>query len=33
MLILGDGDLNTMCHSCGFACQWRVLEMFPGPWL
>ena len=20
-----------MCHSCGFACQQRVLKTFPGP--
>ena len=26
-----DGSLNTLCHSWGFACQGRVLKMFPGP--
>ena len=26
-----DGGLNTLCHSCVFACQQRVLETFPGP--
>ena len=34
-LILGligrDGGLSTLCHSCGFACQQRVLKTFPGP--
>ena len=28
-LIGGDGGLNTLCHSCGFACQQRVLKTFP----
>ena len=23
--------LSTQCHSCGFACQQRVLKTFPGP--
>ena len=27
-LILRDGGLNTLCHSCGFACQQRVLKTF-----
>ena len=27
----GDGGLSTLCHSCGFACQQRVLKTFPGP--
>ena len=30
-LIRMDGGLSTLCHSCGFACQQRVLETFPGP--
>ena len=30
-LIGKDGGLNTLCHSCGFACQQRVLKTFPGP--
>ena len=25
-----DGGLSTLCHSCGFACQQRVLKTFPG---
>ena len=25
------GGLSTLCHSCGFACQQRVLKTFPGP--
>ena len=25
------GGLGTQCHSCGFACQQRVLKKFPGP--
>ena len=32
-LIGRDGALSTLCHSCGFACQQRVLKTFPGPWL
>ena len=23
--------LSTLCHSCGFACQQRVIKTFPGP--
>ena len=30
-LIGRDGGLSTLCHSRGFACQQRVLKMFPGP--
>ena len=30
-LIRRDGGLNTLCHSCRFACQQRVLKTFPGP--
>ena len=30
-LIGRDGDLSTLCHSCGFAFQRRVLKTFPGP--
>ena len=30
-LIGSDGGLNTLCHSCGFACQQRVPKTFPGP--
>ena len=26
-----DGDLSTLCRSCGFACQQRVLKAFPDP--
>ena len=26
-----DGGLSNLCHSCGFACQERALETFPGP--
>ena len=26
-----DGGLSTLCHSCGFACQQRVLKTLPGP--
>ena len=29
-LTLRDGGLRTLCHSCGFACQQRVLKMFSG---
>ena len=29
-LIVGDGVLNTLYHSYGFACQHRVLKAFPG---
>ena len=28
-LIERDGGLSTLCHSCGFACQQRVLKTFP----
>ena len=30
-LIVRDGVLRTLCHSCGFSCQQRVLKTFPGP--
>ena len=30
-LIGRDGGLSTLCHSCGFSCQQRVLKTFPGP--
>ena len=30
-LIGRDGGLSTLCHSCGFAYQQRVLKTFPGP--
>ena len=30
-LIRRDGGLSTLCHSCRFACQQRVLKTFPGP--
>ena len=30
-LIGRDGGLSTLCHSCGFACQQKVLKTFPGP--
>ena len=30
-LIGRDGGLSTLCHSCRFAYQQRVLKMFPGP--
>ena len=26
-----DDSLSTLCHSCRFACQQRVLKTFPGP--
>ena len=26
-----DGGLSTLCHSCGFACQQRVVKKFPVP--
>ena len=29
-LIGRDGGLSSLCHSCGFACQQRVLKTFPG---
>ena len=28
-LIGRDGGLRTLCHSCRFACQQRVLKAFP----
>ena len=31
LYIYRDGGLSTLCHSCGFACQQRVLKTFPGP--
>ena len=30
-LIERDGGLSTLCHSCGFACQQRVLKTFLAP--
>ena len=30
LLIERDGGLSTLWYSCGFACQQRVLKMFPG---
>ena len=30
-LIERDDGLSTLCHSCGFAFQQRVLKTFPGP--
>ena len=30
-LIGRDGGLNTLCNSCRFACQQKVLKTFPGP--
>ena len=30
-LIVRDGALSTLCHSCGFACQQTVLNTFRGP--
>ena len=30
-LIRMDGGLSTLCHSCGFACQQRVLKTYRGP--
>ena len=30
-LIGRDGGSSTLCHSCGFTCQQRVLKTFPGP--
>ena len=30
-MIGSDGGLSTVCHSCGFSCQQRVLKTFPGP--
>ena len=32
MVLIGrDDDLNTLCHSCRFDYQQRVLKMFSGP--
>ena len=31
MLIVRDDGLSTLCHSCGFSCQQKVLKTFPGP--
>ena len=31
MLIWRDGGLSTLCNSCGFDYQRRVLKTFPGP--
>ena len=31
VLIGSDGGLSTLCHSCGFACQQRVLKTFFDP--
>ena len=32
LIVIGkDGGLSTLRPSCGFACQPRVLKMFPGP--
>ena len=31
VLLVRAGGLSTLCHSCGFACQQRVLKTFPGP--
>ena len=30
-LIRRDGGLSTLCYSCEFACQQRVLKTFPDP--
>ena len=30
-LIRRDGGLSTLCHSCGFAYQQRLLKTFPSP--
>ena len=30
-LIGSDGGLSTLCHSCEFASQQRVLKTFTGP--
>ena len=30
-LLVRDGGLSTLCHSCGFACQQRALKTFSGP--
>lgn len=31
MTIARNGSLITLCLSCGFAGQWRILKIFPGP--
>ena len=31
MVIGRNGGLGTLCHSCRFAPQQRVLKTFPGP--
>ena len=31
VLIGHDAGLSTLCHSCGFYYQQRVLKSFPGP--
>ena len=31
MVIGRHGGLNNLCHSCGFACQQKVLKMISGP--
>ena len=31
VLIGKDGGLSTVCHSCRFTCQQRVLKTFPDP--
>ena len=30
MVFERDGGFNTLCQSCGFTCQQRVLKTFPG---
>ena len=30
-VMVTDGGLSTLCHSCGFACQQKLLKTFPGP--
>ena len=30
-LIGRDGSVSTLCHSCGFPCQQKLLNTFPGP--
>ena len=31
IIIRRDGGLSTLCHSCGFSCQQRVLKTFLDP--
>ena len=31
MMIGRNSGLSTLCHNCRFACQQKVLKMFPGP--